>query len=54
MKKWFVACLLAMVLIFAATAAMAHTRPDNGEVCEADEGYYLIVGMETIMIRSIK
>ena len=44
MKKWFVACLLAMVLIFAATAAMAHTRPDNGEVCEADEGYYLIVG----------
>ena len=44
MKKWFVACLLAMVLIFAATVAMAHTRPDNGEVCEADEGYYLIVG----------
>ena len=44
MKKWFVACLLAMVLIFAATAAMAHTRPDNGEVCEADEGYYLIIG----------
>ena len=44
MKKWFVACLLAMVLIFAATAAMAHTRPDNGAECEADEGYYLIVG----------
>ena len=44
MKKWFVACLLAMVLILAATAAMAHTRPDNGAECEADEGYYLIVG----------
>ena len=44
MKKWFVACLLAMVLIFAATAAMAHTRPDNGAECEADEGYYLTVG----------
>ena len=44
MKKWFVACLLAMVLIFAATAAMAHTRPDTGAECEADEGYYLAVG----------
>ena len=44
MKKWFVACLLAMVLICAATAAMAHTRPDTGAECEADEGYYLAVG----------
>ena len=37
MKKWFVACLLAMVLILAATAAMAHTSPFDGSECEAAE-----------------
>ena len=44
MKKWFIACLLAMVLIFAATAAMAHTRPDNGAECEAPWGYTVRAG----------
>ena len=46
MKKWFVACLLAMVLIFAATAAMAHTSPFDGSECEADEGYFFMARPE--------
>ena len=33
MKKWLVACLLAIVLLFVATTAMADHRKANGDNC---------------------
>ena len=33
MKKWLVACLLAMALLFVTTAAMAGHNKANGEYC---------------------
>ena len=36
MKKWLTACLLAIVLLFAATSAMADHRKANGDNCIGD------------------
>ena len=36
MKKWLVACLLAMALLFVTTAAMAEHRKANGDNCIGD------------------
>ena len=33
MKKWLVACLLAIALLFVATTAMADRRKANGDNC---------------------
>ena len=47
MKKWLVACLLAMALLFVTTAAMAHTKPFDGTECEADKGYTFLAAEMT-------
>ena len=36
MRKWLTACLLAIVLLFAATSAMADHRKANGDNCIGD------------------
>ena len=40
----FICGMLVTLFTTVCLPAMAHTRPDNGAECEADEGYYLTVG----------
>ena len=40
----FICGMLVTLFTTVCLPAMAHTRPDNGAECEADEGYYLAVG----------